>query len=207
MISKVQVLWYLDKEDFINYALDFKPYKNHNIEGYEICDVDEDLIDELCSVDYDKLESIGFFKNKKEIENYLRDTIVNNEYELEINSPELNEKIQRAFDKIEFKGEDFYIAVGEEDKRIVNWYDALKEEYKIAIKDLYVLAVTGYDPYELKLSGKVLTYVLADILNVNESYFDEIIPNKGSLTVDEWNDILNKVYKKNKLYLGLNRVV
>lgn len=207
MISKVQVLWYLDKEDFINYALDFKPYKNHNIEGYEICDVDEDLIDELCSVDYDKLESIGFFKNKKEIENYLKDNIVNNEYELEINSPELNEKIQRAFDKIEFKGEDFYIAVGEEDKRIVNWYDALKEEYKIAIKDLYILAVTGYDPYELKLSGKVLTYVLADILNVNESYFDEIIPNKGSITVDEWNDILNKVYKKNKLYLGLNRVV
>lgn len=207
MISKVQVLWYLDKEDFINYALDFKPYKNHNIEGYEICDVDEDLIDELCSVDYDKFESIGFFKNKKEIENYLKDNIVNNEYELEINSPELNEKIQGAFDKIEFKGEDFYIAVGEEDKRIVNWYDALKEEYKIAIKDLYVLAVTGYDPYELKLSGKVLTYVLADILNVNESYFDEIIPNKGSITVDEWNDILNKVYKKNKLYLGLNRVV
>lgn len=60
---------------------------------------------------------------------------------------------------------------------------------------------------DLKPSGKVLTYVLADILNLHESYFDDIIPDKGLLEISEWNNILDEVYKKNKLYLGLYRAV
>jgi hypothetical protein len=67
--------------------------------------------------------------------------------------------------------------------------------------------VTGYDPYDLSLTGRTLSYVLADILNLNESSLDNLIPNKGHITVEEWNKILDKVYKKNKIYLGLNRVV
>ena len=69
------------------------------------------------------------------------------------------------------------------------------------------MAVTGYDPYDLSLTGKTLSFILADILNLNESSLDKMIPNKGRITVEEWNEILDKMYKKNKIYLGLNRVI
>ena len=29
MIKKVQILWYLNKEDLENYCIDFKEYKSH----------------------------------------------------------------------------------------------------------------------------------------------------------------------------------
>lgn len=212
MIKKVQVLWYLNKEDLENYCIDFKEYKSHKLEGYEICDVDEDLIYDLCDRDPDRLEPLGYFKNVKEVENYLRDTITNNEFDLEIGSPELDGKIQRAIDSVEFDGEDFYISIGSgigtEGNRIASWYNSLRREYNSSSKDnVWVLTVTGYDPYDLSLTGRTLSYVLADILNVTEVSLDKMIPNKGHITVEEWNEILDKVYKKNKIYLGLNRVV
>jgi hypothetical protein len=208
MIKKVQVLWYLNKEDLENYCIDFKEYKSHKLEGYEICDVDEDLIYDLCDRDPDRLEPIGYFKNKKEIENYLSDTITNNEYDLDLDSPELKAKIDNACSNIEFSGEDYYISIGNDYERIAGWFDALRSEYNSSSKDnMWVLAVTGYDPYDLSLTGRTLSYVLADILNLNESSLDNLIPNKGHISVDEWNSILDKVYKKNKIYLGLNRVV
>ena len=212
MIKKVQVLWYLNKEDLENYCLDFKEYKSHKLDGYEIVDVDEDLIYDLCDRDADRLEPIGYFKNKKEIENYLSDTITNNEFDLEIGSPELNDKIQKAIDSIEFSGEDYYISIGSgigsEDNKIESWYDSLRREYNSSSKDnVWVLAVSGYDPYDLSLTGRTLSYVLSDILNVTEASLDNLIPNKGHITVEEWNEILDKVYMKNKIYLGLNRVV
>lgn len=212
MIKKVQVLWYLNKEDLENYCIDFKEYKSHKLEGYEIVDVDEDLIYDLCDRDPDRLEPLGYFKNKKEIENYLSDTITNNELDLEIGSPELNGKIQRAIDSIDFSGEDYYISIGEgignEGNVVASWFDSLRKEYNSASKDnIWVLTVTGYDPYDLSLTGRTLSYVLADILNVTEASIDNWIPNKGHITVEEWNEILDMVYKKNKIYLGLNRVV
>jgi hypothetical protein len=212
MIKKVQVLWYLNKEDLENYCIDFKEYKSHKLEGYEIVDVDEDLIYDLCDRDPDRLEPLGYFKNIKELENYLSDTITNNELDLEIGSPELNGKIQRAIDSVEFDGEDYYISIGDgignEGNRIASWFDSLRREYKSSSKDnVWVLTVTGYDPYDLSLTGRTLSYVLADILNVTEVSLDNLIPNKGHITVEEWNEILDKVYKKNKIYLGLNRVV
>ncbi|MBR3112655.1 MAG: hypothetical protein IKH29_02955 [Methanobrevibacter sp.] len=211
MIKKVQVLWYLNKEDLENYCIDFKEYKSHKLEGYEIVDVDEDLIYDLCDRDPDRLEPLGYFKNKKEIENHISESITNNEFDLEIGSPELNLKIQKAIDSIDFSGEDYYISidgVGKDDGRIASWFDSLRKEYNSASKEnVWVLAVTGYDPYDLPLTGRALSFVLADILNLNESSLDSIIPNKGHISVDEWNDILEKVYKKNKIYLGLNRVV
>lgn len=212
MIKKVQVLWYLNKEDLENYCIDFKEYKSHKLDGYEIVDVDEDLIYDLCDRDADRLEPIGYFKNKKEIENYLSDTIPNNEFDLEIGSPELNDKIQKAIDSIEFSGEDYYISIGSgigsEDNKIESWYDSLRREYNSSSKDnVWVLAVSGYDPYDLSLTGRTLSYVLSDILNVTEASLDNLIPNKGHISVEEWNEILDKVYKKNKIYLGLNRVV
>lgn len=207
MIKKVQVLWYLNKEDLENYCIDFKEYKSHKLEGYEICEVDEDLIYDLCDRDPDRLEPIGYFKNIKEIENYLTDTITNNEYELEIGSPELDGKIKEVIENIEFSGEDYYISI-DDGERIASWFDALRREYNSSSKDnVWVLAVTGYDPYDLSLTGRTLSYVLADILNLNESSLDSLIPNKGHITVEEWNSILDKIYKKNKIYLGLNRVV
>ena len=36
MIKKVQVLWYLNKEDLENYCIDFKEYRSHKLDGYEI---------------------------------------------------------------------------------------------------------------------------------------------------------------------------
>lgn len=208
MIKKVQVLWYLNKEDLENYCIDFKEYKSHKLEGYEICDVDEDLIYDLCDRDPDRLEPIGYFKNKKEIENYLSDTITNNEYDLDLDSPELKAKITDACGNIEFSGEDYYISVGDDYAKIASWFDTLRHEYDSSSKDnVWVLAVTGYDPYDLSLTGRTLSYVLADILNLNESSLDGLIPNKGHISVEEWNSILDKVYKKNKIYLGLNRVV
>lgn len=212
MIKKVQVLWYLNKEDLENYCIDFKEYKSHKLEGYEICDVDEDLIYDLCDIDSDRLEPIGYFKNKKEIENYVSDFITNNEFELSLDSPELKNKIDNAIDSIDFSGEDYYISVGlgigSDENKIVSWFDSLKNEYKTLTREkLWVLAVTGYDPYDLSLTGKTLSFILADILNLNESSLDSLIPNKGRITPEEWNEILEKVYKKNKIYLGLNRVV
>lgn len=212
MIKKVQVLWYLNKDDLENYCIDFKEYKSHKLEGYEIIDVDEDLIYDLCDRDPDRLEPIGYFKNIKEIENYVTDTITNNEFDLELDSPELKAKISKAIESIEFTGEDYYISIGDglgsEDNIIANWFDSLRREYSSSSKDnVWVLAVTGYDPYELSLTGKTLSFILADILNLNESSLDSLIPNKGRITVEEWNDILDKVYAKNKIYLGLNRVV
>lgn len=212
MIKKIQVLWYLNKEDLENYCIDFKEYKSHKLEGYEICDVDEDLIYDLCDIDSDRLEPIGYFKNKKEIENYVSDFVENNEFELSLDSPELKAKIAKAIDSVEFSGEDYYISIGEgigsDENRIVSWFDSLKNEYKTLTREkLWVLAVTGYDPYDLSLTGKTLAHILADILNLNEASLDNMIPNKGHITVEEWNEILEKVYKKNKIYLGLNRVV
>lgn len=211
MIKKVQVLWYLNKEDLENYCIDFKEYKSHKLEGYEIVDVDEDLIYDLCDRDPDRLEPLGYFKNKKEIENHISESITNNEFDLEIGSPELNLKIQKAIDSIDFSGEDYYISidgVGNDERRIASWFDSLRKEYNSASKEnVWVLAVTGYDPYDLPLTGRALSFVLADILNLNESSLDNLIPNKGHISVDEWNEILEKVYKKNKIYLGLNRVV
>ncbi|MBE6499479.1 MAG: hypothetical protein E7Z80_02890 [Methanobrevibacter thaueri] len=212
MIKKVQVLWYLNKDDLENYCIDFKEYKSHKLEGYEIVDVDEDLIYDLCDRDPDRLEPLGYFKNQKEIENYLSDTITNNELNLEIGSPELNSKIQSAIDSVEFTGEDYYISIGNgigcEGNIVASWFDSLRKEYNSSSKgNIWVLTVTGYDPYELALTGRTLSYVLADILNVNEVSLDNLIPNKGHISVEEWNEILDKVYKKNKIYLGLNRVV
>lgn len=212
MIKKVQVLWYLNKEDFKNYCIDFKEYKSHKLEGYEICDVDEDLIYDLCDINPYYLEPIGYFKNKKEIENYINDYITNNEFELELGSLELKNKITKAIKNINFTKEDYYISIGsgigQDDNIIANWFDSLKKEYLKSLKeDLWILMLTGYDPYDLALTGKTLTYVLSDILNLNESYFNKLIPNKGHIDVEEWNNILDEVYKENKIYLGLNRVV
>lgn len=212
MIKRVQVLWYLNKDDLENYCIDFKEYKSHKLEGYEIVDVDEDLIYDLCDRDPDRLEPLGYFQNKKELENYLSDTITNNELDLELDSPELKNKIQNAIDSVDFTGEDYYISIGnglgEDGNRVASWFDSLRREYSSSSKDnVWVLAVTGYDPYELSLTGKTLSFILADILNLNESSLDKLIPNKGHITVEEWNEILDKMYKKNKIYLGLNRVV
>ena len=212
MIKKVQVLWYLNKEDLENYCIDFKEYKSHKLEGYEIVDVDEDLIYDLCDRDPDRLEPLGYFQNKKELENYLSDTITNNELDLELDSPELKAKIQKAIDSVDFTGEDYYISIGEgmgeKGNVIASWFDSLRREYNSSSKDnVWVLAVTGYDPYGLSLTGKTLSFILADILNINESSLDKFIPNKGRITVEEWNEILDKMYKKNKIYLGLNRVI
>ena len=125
---------------------------------------------------------------------------------------ELEEKIGYALSNIEFSGEDYYISIGEgigsENNRIAVWFDSLKKEYDSSSKgNVWVLTVTGYDPYDLPLTGRALSFVLADILNLNESSLDSLIPNKGRISVEEWNDILEKVYKKNKIYLGLNRAV
>ncbi len=213
MIKRVQVLWYLNKDDLENYCLDFKVYKSHKLDGYEIYDVDEDLIYSLCDRDPDRLEPVGYFKNKKEVENYLRDYITNNELDLEINSPELNSKIADAVSTVDFDGEDYYISVGEGEigdvnNKITSWYDTLRKEYNSSSKDnMWVPVVTGYDPYDLPLTGRTLAHILADILNLNEASLDSLVPNKGRITVDEWNDVLDKMYKKNKLFLGLNRAI
>ena len=152
MIKRVQVLWYLNKDDLENYCLDFKPYQSHKLDGYEIYDVDEDLIYDLCDRDPDRLEPIGYFKNHKEVENYLEDYITNNEFELEIGSPELNSKISDAIKTIDFTEEGYYISVGDgevgdSENKITHWYDTLKKEYNSSSKDnVWVLMVTGYDP-------------------------------------------------------------
>ena len=125
-----------------------------------------------------------------------------------MDSPELKAKIADACNNVEFSGEDYYISVGENYAKIASWFETLRSEYNSSSKDnVWVLTVTGYDPYDLSLTGRTLSYVLADILNLNESSLDNLIPNKGHITVEEWNEILDKVYKKNKIYLGLNRVV
>lgn len=213
MIKRVQVLWYLNKDDLENYCLDFKIYESHKLDGYEIYDVDEDLIYDLCDRDPDRLQPIGYFKNEKEVENYLRDYITNNELDLEINSPELNSKIADAVATVDFDGEDYYISIGDGEigdgnNKITSWFESLRKEYDSSSKyNMWVPAVTGYDPYDLPLTGRTLAHILADILNLNESSLDSLIPNKGRITVDEWNDVLDKMYKKNKLFLGLNRAI
>ena len=126
----------------------------------------------------------GYFKNKKEIENYISDYITNSEFELELNSPELKNKIKKSIEKINFTNEDYYICIGSgigcNDSIITNWYDSLKKEYSKALKeDLWVLKVCNYDPYNLALTGKTLTYVLSDILNLKESYFDKCWDRKS----------------------------
>ena len=167
MIKRVQVLWYLNKDDLENYCLDFKPYQSHKLDGYEICDVDEDLIYDLCDRDPDKLEPVGYFISRKEVENYLRDYITNNEFELELDSPELNSKINDAIKTIDFTEEGYYISVGDGEMGdsqniITHWYDALKKEYNSSSKDnVWVLMVTGYDPYELSLTGRTLAHILS----------------------------------------------
>ena len=100
MINRVQVLWYLNKDDLENYCLDFKPYKSHKLEGYEICEVDEDLIFDLCDRDPDRLQPVDYFKNRTEVENYLTDYITNEEYELAVDSVELKDKINKAIEKL-----------------------------------------------------------------------------------------------------------
>ena len=100
MIEKIQVLWYLNKEDLESYCIDFKEYKSHKLEGYEICDVDEDLIYELCDINPDKIEPLGYFKNIKELENYLRDYL---EFELNLDSIE---NLDHIMESVEFTGED-----------------------------------------------------------------------------------------------------
>ena len=213
MIKRVQVLWYLNKDDLENYCLDFKIYESHKLDGYEIYDVDEDLIYDLCDRDPDRLQPIGYFKNEKEVENYLRDYIINNELDLEINSPELNSKIADAVATVDFDGEDYYISIGDGEigdgnNKITSWFESLRKEYDSSSKyNMWVPAVTGYDPYDLPLTGRTLAHILADILNLNESSLDSLIPNKGRITVDEWNDVLDKMYKKNKLFLGLNSAI
>ena len=122
------------------------------------------------------------------------------------------EILPKAIDSVEFSGEDYYISIGEgignDDTKIASWFDSLRKEYNSSSKDnVWVLTVTGYDPYELSLTGRTLSYVLADILNVTEASLDNLIPNKGHISIEEWNEILDKIYKKNKIYLGLNRVV
>ena len=131
---------------------------------------------------------------------------------MEIGSPELDGKIKKAIDSVEFSGEDYYISIGDgigsDDNRIASWFDSLRKEYDSSSKNnMWVLMVTGYDPYEISLTGRALSFVLADILNVTESSLDNLIPNKGRISVEEWNGILDKVYKKNKIYLGLHRSV
>ena len=132
---------------------------------------------------------------------------------MEINSPELNSKISDGLKTIDFTEEGYYISVGDGDigdkeNIITHWYNQLKKEYNSSSKDnVWVLMVTGYDPYELSLTGRTLAHILSDILNINEASLDSLIPNKGRITIDEWNEILDKMYKKNKLYLGLNRVI
>lgn len=195
MLKKVQVLWYLTKDDFTNYSLDFKPYENHLIEGYEICDVDEDLIYDFCEINPDFYEPLGYFKYSKEITNYFE-----------------NENISLD-STVEFTGEDYYLSVGSGDlgsseNKICSWYNPLKEAYSSKEgPNMWIYDVTGYDVYNIAPTGKALTYVLSDILNVNESYFDKIIPNKGKIEKEEWNNILDKVYRKNKINLGLKRVI
>lgn len=186
MIKKIQVLWYLTKDDFENYCLDFKIYNNHQIEGYEVCDVDEDLIYDLCDKNPDVYEPLGYFKNLKEIENHLKDN-----------------NIEAT---VEFSEEDYYIAIKNDSVVVKSWYEPLKKEYSTN-SDLWISEITGYDIYDLAPTGKTLSYVLGDILNVNESYFDDIILNKGRIEKEEWNTILDKVYKKNKINLGLRRVI
>ena len=192
MIKQVQVLWYLTKDDFVNYSLDFKIYKNHQLEGYEVCDVDEDLIYDLCDINPDYFEVLGFFKNPKEITNFLDSQGV------------------ESLSSVDFTGEDYYLSVGEgtlgsSENKIVSWYEVLKKEYSSSTT--WVYTVTGYDVYDIAPTGKALTYILSDILNLNESFFDEIIPNKGKIEKEEWNKILDKVYKKRKIHLGLKRVI
>jgi hypothetical protein len=211
MIKKLQILWYLKKEDFTNYCIDFKPYSSKLIKGYEIADVDEDLIYDLCDKNPEELEIIGYFQSENELKKYLRDYITSEEYELEINSQELEDKITTAMNTLNWTGEDYYMSYGSHSigsslNKISNWFSILTEEYKSNLS-IWVQWVTTYNVYDIAPTGKALTYVLSDILNLPESYFKEIIPNKNRLTKEEWNNILKKIYKKNHLDLGLCRAI
>ncbi|MDL2271376.1 hypothetical protein LJC03_06190, partial [Methanobrevibacter sp. OttesenSCG-928-I08] len=134
MIKKLQILWYVKKEDFTNYCLDFKPYNSKLIKGYEIAELDEDLIYDLCDKNPDELEIIGYFHSENELKNHLREYITSEEYELEIGSVELEDKINKAFDTINWSEEDYYISqgadsLGSTSNKIANWFDILTEEY------------------------------------------------------------------------------
>ncbi len=206
MIKKVQVLWYLNKEDLESYCIDFKEYKSHKLEGYEICDVDEDLIYDLCDINPDRIEPLGYFKNIKEIENKIKDYL---EFELDLDP---NEHLDKVMETVEFTGEDYYLSIGDgidqEGNVIVSWFNSLKKEYARGLKeDLWVVRVTGYDPYSLSLTGRTLAHILSDILNINEASLDKYVPHKGPISIEEWNSVVDTIYKKNKIYLGLNRVI
>ena len=139
---------------------------------------------------------------------------------VEVNVAELNEffnKCSRISDDLkkqlnlflEGLGNEFLRVIQDEiiSKGVVDTRLLLSSFQKGDKDNVWVLAVTGYDPYDLSLTGRTLSYVLSDILNVTEASLDNMIPNKGRITIEEWNEILDRVYKKNKIYLGLNRVV
>jgi len=209
MTDKLQILWYLKKDDFTNYCIDFRPYKNKKIEGYEISEVDEDLIYDLTDKNPDKLEVLGFFRSENELKKHIKNSIENNNNDL--SSTELDKKTSKAYDAIEWSGEDYYISAGDDklgsdSNKILNWYDALKEDYADSL-GLWILWITGYDVFDLKCGGKVLTYVLSDIFNLPESYFDEMIPNKGIISINEWNRVIEKMEKKYHFKTGLKRTI
>ncbi|WP_409200776.1 hypothetical protein [Methanobrevibacter sp. DSM 116169] len=198
MTKKLQVLWYLKKDDFINYAIDFKPFNdNKKIEGYEISELDEDLIYDLMDKNPEELELLGFFQSESELKKYLKENI------------ESEDDLLTYYENINWTGEDYYISYGPEklgSNKILNWYDALKEEYSKSL-GIWIQWITGYDTYDLKCGGKVLTYVLADIFNLPESYFNELIPDKGMISIQEWNRVIERMEKKYHLELGLKKSI
>jgi len=206
MMKKLQILWYVKKDDFTNYCIDFKPYNNKTIEGYEISEVDEDLIYDLSDKNPDELELLGFFHSENELKRFLKNSIettFNNS-----DSNELEEKLSKSYENIEWIGEDYYISYGTGkigENKVLNWYDALKEEYSKSL-DFWILWITGYDVYDIAPTGKALTFILSDILNLQESYFDEIIP-KRRLEKEEWNKIIKRMEKKYHFELGLKRAL
>lgn len=87
MINRVQVLWYLNKDDLENYCLDFKPYKSHKLDGYEICEVDEDLFLICVSEILINYNLLIILKIKLKLRIILTVNITNEEYELAVDSP------------------------------------------------------------------------------------------------------------------------
>ncbi|MCC7553032.1 MAG: hypothetical protein KO202_00875 [Methanobacteriaceae archaeon] len=194
MIKKLQVLWYLKKDDFINYAIDFKPYKDKVIDGYEVSELDEDLIYDLADKNPDELDLLGYFHSENELKKHIKSK---------------NPDISNLDDLILWTGEDYYISYGPESdpkNKVLNWYDALKEEYNSG-RGFWILYVTGYDVFDLACKGNVLTYVLADILNLSEDYFKDLIPDKGYISKEEWNRVVERMEKKYHFELGLKRAI
>lgn len=204
MIKKLQILWYLKKDDFINYAIDFKPYNNKIIEGYELSEVDEDLIYDLADKNPDELNLLGFFHSENELKRNLKKAI-----EKSLDSEVSEDKLLESYELIEWTGEDYYISYGSNkigENKVLNWYDALKEEYSKSL-DFWIMWITGYDIYDLAPTRKTLIFVLSDILNLQESYFDEIVPKKARLEKEEWNKVIKRMEKKYHFEIGLKRVL